>query len=593
MELLKKGDFIGPNFSFEMNDSPRHKTLQGAILSSITFISACVMAFFFGQEMYQRKRPILAESIESLDNNFIEFDIFPAVFRLLANGEVLDSFEYLDFDLTYMIISDSFISLNPKLVKCKDLDFNLHPIEVSKAVFNYKTDYNLCLNHTDLNLQMKEKEKEYEEKGQDLYVNSEQSTQFVSISVFFCNMNVPNRNCKADEEFFKKRSEIDFHYLEAVPQSSNYSMPIRYDLVAIRKEINRESKKSLRLTMRKNIHETDNGWLLENMVEQAYYTDINTEIITLKENYYDIYTLNFYVSKLKTRNLRSYMKIQELFAKIGGIANAFYLIIYGVSYHYIRFKYLMFVRENTFGFIEGCTDYKQSIKADRSNNINLPKVNINLNQAKEEQNNSSNNEVKEVNLNSKSKTPQVNQSRSESRNLNQVIQSNLVLEKNPGQQKESQTNKKDNLSESINEGGPNLNESKVQLNNYLFQKQESNDKEGGKIEVLPKPLLNEAKETNNKELVDLNGKVDPIKVKELTYEKLFKEEEGKKERSVYQDFSYFSYTSSVVCCCHNETTKYYEKELEKVRTMLDVSVFNRFLIEQYKKYYVEKESSTG
>ena len=50
--------------------------------------------------------------------------------------------------------------------------------------------------------------------------------------------------------------------------------------------------------------------------------------------------------------MRSYMKIQDLFAKLGGIANALMLLASILSYHYLRFSYINFVYNHTFNLLD-------------------------------------------------------------------------------------------------------------------------------------------------------------------------------------------------------------------------------------------------
>jgi len=51
------------------------------------------------------------------------------------------------------------------------------------------------------------------------------------------------------------------------------------------------------------------------------------------------------------------MKVQELFAKVGGVANPFFIIIKALTMHYFRFKYIFFIKKNSIEFVN---EYKNN-----------------------------------------------------------------------------------------------------------------------------------------------------------------------------------------------------------------------------------------
>jgi len=80
-------------------------------------------------------------------------------------------------------------------------------------------------------------------------------------------------------------------------------------------------------------------------------------------------------------------------------------------------------------------------------------------------------------------------------------------------------------------------------------------------------------------------------IKAETRKRLFKEER-EKEKSKELSLSHIGYSSYIIslifCCCSNkENRRYYNEEIERTKGLLDIIVFNRFLIDQYKVYYTE------
>ena len=55
--------------------------------------------------------------------------------------------------------------------------------------------------------------------------------------------------------------------------------------------------------------------------------------------------ITFEVSSIKKNYNRSYLKIQDLFAKIGGIFNAFFIVTKVLTTHYFKYNFLMSLRE--------------------------------------------------------------------------------------------------------------------------------------------------------------------------------------------------------------------------------------------------------
>jgi hypothetical protein len=84
---------------------------------------------------------------------------------------------------------------------------------------------------------------------------------------------------------------------------------------------------------------SDNGWILEsNQKSNAI------KVESMKEDTYPPYferliRIIFEVSKKKESVSRSYMKVQELFAKVGGLFNACNIIFNLILYDYILFKF--------------------------------------------------------------------------------------------------------------------------------------------------------------------------------------------------------------------------------------------------------------
>ena len=85
--------------------------------------------------------------------------------------------------------------------------------------------------------------------------------------------------------------------------------------------------------------------------ENAFYkkVEIKTDVALttgMTTNY--IYALILSSFNVRTIVRRSYLKIQELFARVGGIANALLIMMNFLTYHFLRFDFLIFIDKSTF-----------------------------------------------------------------------------------------------------------------------------------------------------------------------------------------------------------------------------------------------------
>lgn len=75
--MIKSFDFLGEKFTFEDNNSARHKTIEGAIISLLASISILVISVIFGREIYERKNAIVSTSQESIKESTVDISAYP------------------------------------------------------------------------------------------------------------------------------------------------------------------------------------------------------------------------------------------------------------------------------------------------------------------------------------------------------------------------------------------------------------------------------------------------------------------------------------------------------------------------------------
>lgn len=134
-------------------------------------------------------------------------------------------------------------------------------------------------------------------------------------------------------------------------------------------------------------------------------------------------------------NYRSYLKVQELFAKVGGLFNAFYLIIKLILYEYVRFKFRVDYAEYTIDAVDleknknlfpEIDDYKKSyfnmMKVSNSNLVNIKNddKDVNTNKIIPIKENEDSKKNSNSNLNNSNKNNNIIQLRFSSNQMNSI-----------------------------------------------------------------------------------------------------------------------------------------------------------------------------
>lgn len=369
--LFSKLDFIGPEFNFESENSIRHRTVPGAIFSLLTFIVALVITVYFGQEVYHKKSPSVSSSHEYLDYSEIYLKDFPIMFNFYDSyaREITNINQYLDFKVyIFTIAEDSSVSAyyNYTLINCNSqLEYFSNENKNYVEYMLTQTDYTyLCVNFDD------------SMKFQNSFgsINSTYLQVVMSICV-----EGTRETCDLSDNFIYTSSmNAAITFVDSYVDSTIYNNPVI-------KYVNRKVQplayglhKLGNFKVLNNEFISDNGWLLESFEHIRYkeFDELALDVYLMEGSIKYLYVMNIEAPTLRLKTNRSYMKVQELFARVGGIANALFIFISVVTSNFLRFKYLLFIREHTFNMMD-----KEFIKKQRisSNKLDLKYLNHNNN----------------------------------------------------------------------------------------------------------------------------------------------------------------------------------------------------------------------
>lgn len=362
---FKQLDFLSQEFSFEYNDSKIYKTNAGAIISSITFIFALILSFMFGKEVYQRKIPSVSTSEEVLEDSTIHLNNFPIIVQLVDNNGInIDNFKsYFDLSISSIGYDENkklFLHTNFTFVNCAEIKYNKYNHLVENFLKENPQEEAYCLNTT------------------DPYSNFKNSIGDINASMMrlvfsFCDPNI-KEGCMYDADFLKRLPVIAFYHLSFYVDNNNYSDPIREYLKRYYFLLNIGLQKVKYFYFANDYYESDDGWLLTSNRRISFVNrfDFSEDINVVSDLVYeDNYCLSVHLRSGYVRNKinRSYMKIQDLFAKVGGIANVLFILIKILSYHYLRFVYLKFIREISFGYLNCDIINEANINNQSSNKV--------------------------------------------------------------------------------------------------------------------------------------------------------------------------------------------------------------------------------
>eukprot|EP00340_Litonotus_pictus_P012184 CAMPEP_0170539682 /NCGR_PEP_ID=MMETSP0209-20121228/104109_1 /TAXON_ID=665100 ORGANISM="Litonotus pictus, Strain P1" /NCGR_SAMPLE_ID=MMETSP0209 /ASSEMBLY_ACC=CAM_ASM_000301 /LENGTH=487 /DNA_ID=CAMNT_0010841727 /DNA_START=263 /DNA_END=1727 /DNA_ORIENTATION=- len=133
-------------------------------------------------------------------------------------------------------------------------------------------------------------------------------------------------------------TSVSVSYMNSFLNPKNYSDPVVYyeDTQSI--VLDGSFGKDYRLELISNTMFSDNGWVLESIKETEVFS-LDSTRDTVETSLGSKLSLILSAPYKKKRTTRSYLKAQELFAKIGGLFNAVNIICQILLYDYIRFKY--------------------------------------------------------------------------------------------------------------------------------------------------------------------------------------------------------------------------------------------------------------
>lgn len=334
---FKRVDFISSEVGFEVEDSKIYKTFQGAFISTTILVSCVILTFLFGRDVYERKLPIVSKSSNYLPESKISLKDYSIFFLLsdtkgnfLANYEQYFTPTIFKINRTNSKTDYANYPSNYKIVKCNSTHLASYEGKVPKSeIDSYISLPTFCLNLDDY----------AEVKNSYAFANS----SYVNVGFTQCNNSNPNANCAKDFEERVREVYVRMFFLNNYIDSTDYRNPVKYFIDVKTQQVSKGQLKRNYFRFINDKYVTDNGWLIQNINTYNYISlkDISLEINSVADFApLDLYWITIESPQLRNYYFRRYMKLQDLFASIGGIINAFIISSKVIFYHYMRKRYL-------------------------------------------------------------------------------------------------------------------------------------------------------------------------------------------------------------------------------------------------------------
>ena len=343
---IKIVDFIGPKFSVESDDSQNFTSIQGGILTLIIILVTVGLGFMFGKEIYERKKPNVSNSVESVNESVVYLNEFPLLFFLASptTGKIIPNYrDYFDTKIFAVTMSAE-----------------------GKVTFDYKNDFEYCqankfkkfknlveniLNKTDPNTHICVN---FDEKVHFSNAFFALNSTNINLGLKKCDKSL--RKCADDLDVVLKDILVSMYYIDSTLDTTNFLKPVETFLNLITVQLSDTLLKRNYLRFQTNILISDNGWIIEDKKETLIplLSSIVPDDIRIFESGEDknlMYLISLEAPKFRLKTTRSFLKIQELVSQVGGLISGLMIIIDILFAHYLRFLYLFWIRNYTYELV--------------------------------------------------------------------------------------------------------------------------------------------------------------------------------------------------------------------------------------------------
>jgi len=320
-EFLKNLDIFGKYFYLNLEKKDKFKSIIGGIMAIILFLGSIGVIFYFGQDIYYKTNPLVSNSVRQLDYfPFATLNNSNFLFAMnLHNGSSFDTIftnkSFIEFRVTY-----HGVSINPETGQKESFN-NMYPMSdcnsshASEAdILNNNLNSFQCaivdfeiggMSHLDTYKYLKYELKRCDEATEDLY-----------------NITCAPANEIDDLLFF---SQIGVITQRLIPNNGNFEIPVvpsyNYDYYVLSGFYADGKYVQNSIYYNPSTVQSDTGFIFSDITRNQSFIEFRRsekEERTPSKDYF-IFKSNIYLSNYETTSIRTYIKVPEIAARVGGL----------------------------------------------------------------------------------------------------------------------------------------------------------------------------------------------------------------------------------------------------------------------------------
>ena len=362
--LLVKADIYGTDVPITVFGEPKVKTACGGVLSLLTYIIIAFFSFLFGSDFFFKTTPRVIDSEEvplKTSHLVLNLDKIAFMARIYIDGtrKVIDydnsPLNFINGYVYYKLENGTLITkarVFSNAIKCSGTGaINIEGFK------NLNLDEWLCPNWDEIKKKMRTQlnDPDFEIKlggtldEEELYfLNFSLENNYIDPSTGNA---IVKKSIKETQNFIvQNKLMLNFFYPNAMYEAKSYEKPLKITHLAILQDINANTWFRNDLTFKTLISEDDKGAMFKSLsFEEAFVpAEIKSGGQPVRNEPNEIIRFNFFLiflGKEQKIKSRSYMKIQELSAIVGGAIKFVFVAFGQIGKTVAKFKFLLKVTD--------------------------------------------------------------------------------------------------------------------------------------------------------------------------------------------------------------------------------------------------------
>jgi hypothetical protein len=314
-------DLVGSKIELYHKGSTKSQTIIGSLISTSILIFFLYCIIYFGLDIIYKEQPISRFSKEYVNVSRINLKDYPVkiLFSQPPGIAIADVSRFMTFRTMYMKIgiNDGGVVFDSLIVEhCKD-EF----VGDKKEFFNYQGDYYFsnayCINP------FKYIAANGTTVNEDVFFQNAHgagSSASLILDLWPCVNSTANDNtCYSTEEQNRIVAGLTLNiiHMDSYINLNDHDKPYSYFTNALLTWMTFTTKKAHYLSVLKAVITTDEGFIMEDRTNSTHYQVESIRADTIDEPFY--YRFVLASSNLQDNYFRSYTKVQDIIAKIGGL----------------------------------------------------------------------------------------------------------------------------------------------------------------------------------------------------------------------------------------------------------------------------------